>query len=82
MKRKSLPKSLFLFVAVFSLSAFVFVNVHANLTIPNQVCAQTNLEQPQVKDCDDTEDQDVKIPDVSVLGRVFELAQKFLPVAN
>lgn len=82
MKRNSLPKSLFLFAAVFSLSAFVFVNVHANLTIPRQMHAPASLEQAQVKEGDDTEEQDVKIPDVSVLGRVFELAQKFLPVAN
>lgn len=81
MKRKSLPKSLFLIATVFSLTAFLFVNVHANLTIPHQVCTQSNMEQPQVKDCDDTESQDVKIPDVTVLGRVVELAQKFLPVA-
>ena len=82
MKRKSLPKSLFLIAAVFSLTAFIFVNVHANLTVVQQGCTQTKMEQPQVKECDDTEDQDVKIPDVTVLSRLFELAQKFLPVAN
>jgi hypothetical protein len=82
MKRKSLPKSLFLIAAIFSLTAFIFVNVHANLTIPQQGCTKANMEQPQLKDCDDTEDQNVKIPDVTVLGRLLELAQKFLPVAN
>ncbi len=83
MKRKSLPKSLFLIAAVFSLTAFLFVNVHANLTIPQQqVCTQTGLEQPQVKECNDTDEQEVKLPDVSILGRVLELALKFIPVAN
>lgn len=82
MKRQSLLKSFFLFASVFSLTAFIFVNVHANLTIPQEGCTKTTMEQPQVKECDDTEDQDVKIPDVTVLGRLLELAQKFLPVAN
>ena len=82
MKRKPLPKSLFLFVAIFSLTAFIFVNVHANLTMSNQTCMQTMMEQPQVHDRDETEDRDVKIPDVTVLSRLLELAQKFLPVAN
>lgn len=82
MKRKSLPKSLFLITTVFSLTAFIFVNVHANLTIPQQACTQMEMGQPQVKECDETEEQDVQIPDVTVLGRVLELAQKFLPVAN
>lgn len=82
MKRNSLPKSFFLIAVVFSLTAFIFVNVHANLTIPQQVCTQTKMEQAQVKDCEDTDTQEMKIPDVTVLGRILELAQKFLPVAN
>ena len=82
MKRKSLPKSLFLIAAVFSLTAFLFCNVHANLTIPQQVCTQAGLEQAQVKECNDTDEQEVKLPDVSILGRVLELALKFIPVAN
>lgn len=82
MKRKSLPKSLFLITAVFSLTACIFVNVHANLTIPQQGCSQLQMEQPQVKECEDADDQEVQIPDVTVLGRALELVQKFLPVAN
>ena len=82
MKRKSLPKSLFLFAIIFSLTSFVFVNVHANLTLSQQTCMQTMMGQTKVQDCDDAEARDVKIPDVAVLGRLLELAQKFLPVAN
>ena len=82
MKRKSQPKSIFLIAAIFSLTSFIFVNVHANLTSPQGICSQTKIGQPQVKECDDSEEQDVQIPDVTVLGRVLELAQKFLPVAN
>lgn len=81
MKRKLLPKSLFLAFAVFSLSAFAFVNLHANLTLPQQSCSQTLVEQPQVQECDE-ETSKTPLPDVTVLGRVLELAQKFLPVAN
>lgn len=82
MKQHSLPKSLFLIAAIFSLTAFVFVNVHANLTSEKKECAAAIVEQPQVKECDETEDRDVPIPDITVLGRMLELAQKFLPVAN
>lgn len=83
MKRKSLPKLLFLSVAIFSLTAFLFVNVHANLTIPGQVLAQAKMEQQaQVKEAGEAEEQEVQIPNVSALGRLFELAKKFISVAN
>lgn len=82
MKRKSLPKSLFLATAIFSLTAFLFVNVHANLTVPVQVRTEVTLDQQaQVKD-GESEEQDVKIPDVSALGRLFELAKTLISVAN
>ncbi|MCW5921866.1 MAG: hypothetical protein KIS77_05940 [Saprospiraceae bacterium] len=82
MKQNSLPKSLILAAAVFSLTAFVFVNVHANLTIPGEVCKQTRTEQPQqVKECDDADSQELKLPNVTVLGRLLGLAQKLIPIA-
>lgn len=81
MKRNSLPKSLILAAAVFSLTAFVFVNVHANLTMPGEVCKQTRTEQPQVKECDDADAQELKLPNMTVLGRLLGLAQKLIPIA-
>ena len=83
MKRKSLPKSLFLATAIFSFTAFLFVNVHANLTVPVQVRTEVTLDQQaQVKDGSESEEQDVKIPNVSALGRLFELAKTLISVAN
>jgi hypothetical protein len=82
MKRKLLPKSLLLTATVFSLSSYIFVNLHASRTMPTQTCTQAKTEQVQVKECDDTEAQDIKVPDVTVVGRVIELVQKFLPVSN
>ncbi len=82
MKRKLLPKSFFLTAVVFSLCSFVFVNLHAGLTMPEQVCPKSKMEQPQLKESDDTEAQDIKVPDVTVVGRVIELVQKFLPVVT
>lgn len=83
MKRKSLPKTLFLATAIFGLTAFLFVNVHANLTIPVQVRTEVKLDQQaQVKEGDEAEEQEVRIPDVSALGRLFELAKKLVSVAN
>jgi len=84
MKRNLPAKSLFLSVVIFSLSAFVFVNLHASLTVPQQGCEQqVQLEHPQVKEeSDDAEPREIPVPDVTVIGRLVELAQKFLPVAN
>jgi hypothetical protein len=83
MKRKILPKSLLLTAVVFSLFSFVFVNLHAHLVAPQAVCTKPTLEQPQVKECDDdTDTQDIKVPDVAVIGRVFELVQKIISVTN
>ncbi|MBX2892636.1 MAG: hypothetical protein KF734_17035 [Saprospiraceae bacterium] len=81
MKRNSLPKSLILAAAVFSLTAFVFVNMHAHLTMPGEVCKQTRTEQPQVKECDDADAQELKLPNMTVLGRLLGLAQKLIPIA-
>lgn len=82
MKRNLLPKSHLLTAAIFSLSAFVFVNLHASLSAPQQVCTQAQIEQPQVKECDDTATRETPLPDVTAISRLIELAQKFLPVAN
>jgi hypothetical protein len=83
MKRNLSTKSFFPFVVAFSLSAFVFVNLHASLSVPKQNCTQEQLEHLQVKEgCNDTEARAIPVPDLSVIGRLIELTQKLLSVAN
>ncbi|MBK7936948.1 MAG: hypothetical protein IPJ82_07540 [Lewinellaceae bacterium] len=81
MKRKQLPKSLFLLIAVFSISSFLFVNVHANVANAGLCCA-TKLEQPKMEESENGKARELPVPDMTVLGRLLELAQKFIDVAS
>lgn len=80
MTQQHLPKSLFLPIAIFSFFAFAAVNLHAKLSTPLQSVAQKELLQQKVEDATEQQaDRDLNIPDITVLGRLFELAQRFLP---
>jgi len=79
MEQKHLPKSLFLTIAIFSLFAFIAVNLHASMTAPAQSNLKKELLQTKVEDEAEQEDRNLAIPDVTVLGRLFELAQRLLP---
>jgi cell division protein FtsL len=81
MKQKRLPKSLLPFIALFSLLAFLFVNLHGDLPLQNASNIQT-LTQSKLENESDEKDYDVKIPDVGFLGKVLDIAQKLLPVAH
>ncbi len=81
MKRKQLPKSPFLLIAVFSLSSFVFVNLHANLSNIG-VCSETKMEQPKMEECENGKSREIPVPDVTVVGRLLALAQKLIEVAR
>lgn len=78
MKQFNTPKSLLLIAAIFSCCSFLFVNLHAGFTMP--AAASTEMTPPQappaaVEDDQDRTDRDLPIPDVTVLGRLLELAQ-------
>ena len=80
MTQQRLPKSLFLPIAIFSFFAFAAVNLHAKLSAPSQSISQKELLQQKVEDAADSQtDRDLQLPDVTVLGRLFELTQRFLP---
>ncbi|MBL7826731.1 MAG: hypothetical protein JNJ57_08880 [Saprospiraceae bacterium] len=77
MKQKSTFKSLFLAASIFSLFAFVFVNVQSKANmIPTG--APTTLVQPQMVEENENEEREVAVPDVTVLGRLWEIAQRLL----
>jgi hypothetical protein len=77
MKQKTLPKSFIFGIASFSLAAFLFVNVHAGLNL-QQITPGGDLSQPKVETSDDQRDDNVRVPDVTVLGRVLFLAHRFM----
>ena len=81
MKQIPLPKFFLLAVAAFSLAAFLFVNLHAGLCNSNTPSNQT-LTQPKVENAEEPESYDLPLPDVTVLGRLVDLAQRFIPTAH
>ncbi len=81
MKQKRLPKSLLPFVAVVSMTAFLFVNVHSGNSTQN-VLSASEIAPAQVEHEEDEKAYEVKVPDISLLGRVLDIAQKLLPVAH
>lgn len=78
MKREITFKSLFLSAALLSLLAFTFVNVRSNDCANNSFVsfgiAQSNIEDRET--CDDT--RDMQMPDVTVLGRLWDIAQRLM----
>ena len=81
MKRNLTFKSILLTASFLSLLAFAFVNLRVNSTLARPF---SNLEmaQSQVESEDATASRKISVPDVSVLGRVWEIAQRFLSKAN
>jgi hypothetical protein len=81
MKQKRLPKYFFPFITVVSMTAFLFVNVHSgNSTQKNLFTSE--IAPAQVEHDEDEKAYEVKVPDISLLGRVLDIAQKLLPVAH
>jgi len=81
MKQSRHSKSIFLSIATFSLAAFLFVNLHAGLTIPSQTVPGSALTQSKVEEPDNNA-YDLPLPDVTVLGRLMELVDRLLPRSN
>ncbi len=77
MKNTLLPfKSLFLAVSLFSLFAFLAVNVHArcNDTVQTE-SLPVKVEAPQ-------EQRELALPTLTVVERILEIAGSFLPVSH
>ncbi len=79
MTPQRLPKSIFFSIAIFSFFAFIAVNLHASLSAPPQLVSKKELLQQKVEDAADQRERKLNVPDVTVLGRLFDLAQRFLP---
>jgi hypothetical protein len=83
MKKEFLPKQLLFVAAIVSLLAFAFVNLHANGTksavAQRAGLAQTKVEEPKERD---QEIAEIKMPNLTLLGRVWEIAQRLLEKTN
>ena len=77
MKNNLLPfKSFFLALSLFSLFAFLAVNLHAR-------CNDTVQTQSSPVKVEETQDQrDLVLPSLTVVERMLEMASRFLPISH
>jgi hypothetical protein len=80
MKQKPTFKSLLVVACILSFSAFVFVNVHSNFAVQKPAIS-AGFVPSQVEE-EDHETQSIAVPDVTVLGRLWSIAQKLLDSKN
>ncbi len=77
MKNATLPfKSFFLAVSLFSLLAFLAVNVHARYNDTVQ------LQDLPVKVEETQNQRDLALPSLTVVERMLEIAARFLPISH
>jgi hypothetical protein len=81
MKREQTFKSILVIASFLSLFAFAFVNIKASTSL-TQSFSKIELSQNQVESEDTDENRSVSVPDLSVLGRVWEIAHRFLGARN
>ncbi|MFN0175331.1 MAG: hypothetical protein ACKVU0_11830 [Saprospiraceae bacterium] len=81
MKRDHTFKKILVTASLVSLFAFAFVNLRAK-TLSAQPVSKIEMAQNQVKGEDAGESDKISVPDLSVLGRVWEIAQRFLEKTN
>jgi len=77
MKREHSLKSLLVIASFLSLFAFAFVNIKANSTLA-QPFSKIEIGQNQVESEDANKSGKLSVPDLSVLGRIWEIAHRFL----
>lgn len=76
MKQKPTFKSLLLIASIFSLFAFVFVNVHSSFGVKKQAL-NTEFVATQMEEEEDS-GREIAVPDITVLGRLWDIAQKLI----
>lgn len=81
MKREFTFKSLLIVASFLSLFAFAFVNLHAN-SVEAQSFTKIGVVNTQVESEEAEEAQKMAVPDVTVLGRLWEIAQRFMERTN
>ena len=66
--------------SIFSLFAFVYVNAQSNFGI-QKPSLQTTFVQTEIVE-DEENEREIAVPDVTVLGRLWEIAQKLIDRKN
>lgn len=81
MKQSITPKSFLIIAAIVSGCCFLFVNIHAVWSNPAGIATSTELidkdKQPAVEQ-DDEDTANLPVPDVTVVERIFNLAQRLV----
>lgn len=75
MQNKLLAKYIIAGVIVLSLFSFAYVNLHAAYKNPSACGHKTDAQHPEMVEEEDQK-QDFAVPDVTILGRIANLAQK------
>ena len=81
MKQKFTFKSLLLTASVISFFAFAFVNLRTNASLIPPF-STIEMSQNQVESEETAESNKIPVPDVSVLGRIWGIAERLLSKAN
>ena len=81
MKREITFKNVLITASFLSLLAFAFVNLsaHSNVT---QSFSKVEISHNQVEAEETGESREIKVPNVSVLGRLWDIAQRLMDRAN
>ena len=76
MKQKPTFKTLLVVASIFSLFAFVFVNIHSSFVVQKPML-NTTFVQSQIEE-DEESGGKITVPDVTILGRLLDIAQKLV----
>jgi hypothetical protein len=80
MKQKPTFKSLLVVASIVSFSAFVFVNVDYNFRVQKPLL-DTEFVPSNVQESEE-DVQGIRVPDVTVLGRLWDIAQQLIQRKN
>jgi len=81
MKQARTFKSILVIVSFLSLLAFMFVNLHANSSLKHPFSTSI-MPQNELQSEETADSGKIPVADLSVLGRVWEIAQRLLDKAN
>lgn len=79
MKISLRPKYFLAAVIALSLFSFVYVNLHALRSNPSANKVQAKTDHPvMVEDENEQDHQKIPVPDITVLSRIIDIAQRFV----
>jgi hypothetical protein len=77
MKQKLNLKSLLVAASIFSLFAFLFVNLHANCGTKQNCLSNPEFVQTQIAEEEENTGK-IAVPDFTMLGRLWDVAHKLI----